>query len=283
MASFDDVWEDIYVRFFLNSRLDQREDVVRLGFLIEDAFWYYCDVIRDENQKLPNLKLKPFFELVFERWELLHKLRDQVDEAYSQFHEYKISIPTAGCILLDPTHQKVLLLKSYSNSWGFPRGKIDKNEGMMECAVRETLEESGYDCSSKIAEDQFLEHRDKDGKLSRLYIVEDVPENYGFAPVTKGEVADIQWHNVAELAALDSKKLKRFFLSAPFFKPLVNWIKGRKKQLGHTLAQAIQASPFGSYQPPDAARSSRAVTVQFPSAWKNIQPKLMECVVNADK
>jgi hypothetical protein len=65
MDKFDDEWEDIYMyacsqpsapsthshpssRFFLNSRLDQREDVVRLGFLIEDAYWYYCDVVREK-------------------------------------------------------------------------------------------------------------------------------------------------------------------------------------------------------------------------------------------
>jgi hypothetical protein len=28
---------------------------------------------------------------------------------------------------------------------------------------------------------------------------------------------DIQWFNVSELAALDAKKAKKFFLSAPFF------------------------------------------------------------------
>lgn len=53
---------------------------------------------------------------------------------------------------------KVLLVKSYKGtSWGFPKGKIDKGEDKMSCAVREVLEEIGYDCSALIDENEFLE------------------------------------------------------------------------------------------------------------------------------
>ena len=61
--------------------------------------------------------------------------------------------------------QQVLLIKSFSNSWGFPRGKLDKHEQLAECAVRETLEESGYDCSSKVDDEQYIERLDGGGKV----------------------------------------------------------------------------------------------------------------------
>ncbi len=49
-------------------------------------------------------------------------------------------------------------MKSYKgNSWGFPKGKIDRDEDKVSCAVREVLEEVGYDCSEKINAEDFLE------------------------------------------------------------------------------------------------------------------------------
>lgn len=53
---------------------------------------------------------------------------------------------------------KVLLVKGYRGStWGFPKGKIDKDEDKVSCAVREVLEETGYDCSALIDGNEYLE------------------------------------------------------------------------------------------------------------------------------
>jgi hypothetical protein len=72
---------------------------------------------------------------------------------------YKLTVPTFGCALIDPTRSSVLLVKGFGrnrserpscvswyppliclmnafSSWGFPKGKLSRNESEMECAVR---------------------------------------------------------------------------------------------------------------------------------------------------
>jgi len=55
------------------------------------------------------------------------------------FKAFKKNVPVMGGILLDQDMQRVLLVKGWKNSacWGFPRGKIHKNETDAQCAVRE--------------------------------------------------------------------------------------------------------------------------------------------------
>eukprot|EP00730_Choanoeca_flexa_P000058 TRINITY_DN10026_c0_g1_i2.p1 TRINITY_DN10026_c0_g1~~TRINITY_DN10026_c0_g1_i2.p1 ORF type:complete len:300 (+),score=59.79 TRINITY_DN10026_c0_g1_i2:55-954(+) len=278
MAPIDDEWGEIYARFFHNSRREQRDDVVRLGFLIEDAHWYYCDIAREKNSALPNLKLREFFDFVFDKWPLLAKIKDNVQEAYDQFNEYKWSIPTAGCILVNSERDKVLMVKSFSKTWGFPRGKIDKDEELSDCAVRETVEETGYDCATKINAEDYIELKDGNDRVNRLFIIEDVPEDFAFSTQTKGEIMDIQWFRVADLVKADAKELKKkFFTSNAFFKPLEKRLQQRRSQR-KVINEAVQKSAFASFELPTVANTSRAVHIEFPEAWKNINEQLTACV-----
>ena len=49
------------------------------------------------------------------------------------------TIPTMGAILLDPSMEKCLLVRGWSKAagWGFPKGKISKEEADGACAARE--------------------------------------------------------------------------------------------------------------------------------------------------
>ena len=53
----------------------------------------------------------------------------------------------------------MLLVQGFwsKNSWGFPKGKVNEGEDPARCAVREVLEETGYDISSIISNREFLE------------------------------------------------------------------------------------------------------------------------------
>ena len=52
----------------------------------------------------------------------------------------------------------MLLVKAWSGkSWGFPKGKIDRDEDKLTCAIREVAEEVGYDTSELVDPDQFIE------------------------------------------------------------------------------------------------------------------------------
>lgn len=66
-------------------------------------------------------------------------LQDDIEQIMEHFKAFKKNVPVMGGILLDRTLQRVLLVKGWKNTacWGFPRGKIHKNETDAQCAVRE--------------------------------------------------------------------------------------------------------------------------------------------------
>lgn len=62
-----------------------------------------------------------------------------IEQIMEEFKAFKKNVPVMGGILLDQDMQRVLLVKGWKNTacWGFPRGKIHKNETDAQCAVRE--------------------------------------------------------------------------------------------------------------------------------------------------
>jgi ADP-ribose pyrophosphatase YjhB (NUDIX family) len=60
-----------------------------------------------------------------------------------EFNEFKIK--KAGTFIYDPYAQKILIVQSRGKYWGSPKGSLDDNETVKECAIRETKEETGID------------------------------------------------------------------------------------------------------------------------------------------
>ena len=69
----------------------------------------------------------------------LQPYQHQLEEIYWRFNAYKQTIPTMGAIILEPKLEKCLLVKGWraADGWGFPTGKINKDERDDDCAVRE--------------------------------------------------------------------------------------------------------------------------------------------------
>lgn len=69
----------------------------------------------------------------------LQPYHHQLEEIYYKFNAYKQTIPTMGAIILEHGMEKCLLVKGYraADGWGFPTGKINKDEADDSCAVRE--------------------------------------------------------------------------------------------------------------------------------------------------
>jgi hypothetical protein len=62
----------------------------------------------------------------------------------------------------------------------------------------QVLEETGFDISSRIIEDDSIEVQ-LGQQRSRLFIVTGVDEATHFAPLVRKEISSIKWHRVADL------------------------------------------------------------------------------------
>jgi 8-oxo-dGTP pyrophosphatase MutT (NUDIX family) len=107
---------------------------------------------------------------------------------------------SCGCLIFDGN--KVLLIKSVNDVWGFPKGHMEGNETELETAKREVKEETNLDV--KIFEDR---------RYTIKYVIEekDVFKEVVYFKAEKiggnelsqeGEVTEIKWLDISE--ALDT-------------------------------------------------------------------------------
>ena len=73
----------------------------------------------------------------------------------------------AGCILINKELKKIgLVYRKKLNDYSFPKGHLEENETLSECAVRETTEETGRDC--KLISDKeigVIEYTNYEGQI----------------------------------------------------------------------------------------------------------------------
>lgn len=91
----------------------------------------------------------------------------------------------------DPSLQ-CLLVKGWKSSaaWGFPKGKINQSESHRDCAVRETYEETGFDCSQMVDPESldWMELSVREQTM-RLYIVPGISKATVFETQTRKEIS----------------------------------------------------------------------------------------------
>lgn len=162
--------------------------------------------------------------------------------------DYKGRVPVRGVILLNAEMDSVVLVKGWKKgaNWSFPRGKINKDEDDLTCAIREAYEETGYSVerSGLVAQDRSLvEGLDvtAHGQQIRLYPFRDVPMDTLFEPQTRKEISRIQWWRLSDLPGYNKKgqqqhqpeaaaNANKFYMVAPFLPKLKKWIFNQKKE-----------------------------------------------------
>lgn len=259
--------EDLCIRFILNVPAEEIETFERLLFLVEQAHWFYEDVSVERDTQLKSLTLRDFTSLIFQKVPGLEAYQGFLTDILKSWQQYKQTVPVNGAMLLDPSLDKVLLVRGWKTGagWGFPRGKVAKNEGDLDCAVREVKEETGYDITDLVAPDDVAEVN-VGGQRSRLYIVAGVPEDTIFAPQVKKEIGALAWHLVSELPGAkeeanqvymsDTGGRHRFFMVWPYIKQLRRWIKNKRKQQQGQGAKRQQQQQQQSRAAADAASRS---------------------------
>lgn len=151
--------------------------------------------------------------------------------------------------MLNEAMDSVVLVKGWKKSanWSFPRGKINKDEDDLDCAVREVYEETGYDLreASLVPPDgevHYIEMTMREQQM-RLYIFRNIPMDTHFEPRTRKEISKIQWYRLSELPAFRKKgqheaqgggdaaaNANKFYMVAPFLVRLKKWVAEQKKR-----------------------------------------------------
>lgn len=181
--------------------------------------------------------------------------------------------------MLNQDMDQVVLVKGWKKSatWSFPRGKINKDEPDLDCAVREVFEETGHDLkeASRIADNQDFVETTIRAQHIKLYIFPGVPMNTHFEPRTRKEISEIEWCKLSELPAMKRQErkqegrgedlainAKRFYMVAPFMAELKRWIAKQKS------AEKVNGSSYPLVATETAPNITTAVGSQLPSPTK---------------
>jgi mRNA-decapping enzyme subunit 2 len=242
--------DDLCVRFIVNLPNEELQSVERICFQIEEAQWFYEDFIRPlDPNSLPSMHLRKFSQLMFQHCPLFSAYSEQLhQQAYEQFLAYKTRVPVRGAIMLNHDMTHAVLVKGWKKGakWSFPRGKINKEESDLDCAVREVWEETGYDLREA---DLVLPNEQMKSitvtmreQSMMLYVFRGVPMDTYFEPRTRKEISKIDWYKLTDLPTLrrknqlqqqapahDAIKESSFYMVAPFLGPLRAWIKQQHK------------------------------------------------------
>lgn len=223
---------------------------------------------------MPSLSLKAFSMRIFQhcplmsQWSHYHHLA-----AFSEFLAYKTRVPVRGAILLNEEMDSVVLVKGWKKgaNWSFPRGKINKGEPDLDCAIREVYEETGFDVrAANLVKDEdsvkSIEVTMREQHM-RLFVFPGVPVDTHFEPRTRKEISKIEWYKLSELPTLKKNKqhdegmavanANKFYMVAPFLHPLKKWIAQQKK---------LAAKETTDMKPPLQADSYASVDQSIPQA-----------------
>ncbi|KAI0841767.1 hypothetical protein F5Y06DRAFT_198999 [Hypoxylon sp. FL0890] len=246
--TLEDWLDDLCVRFIINLPREDLESVARICFQIEEAQWFYEDFIRPLDPALPSMSLRNFSLKMFQHCPLLASFSTESHiKAFEEFLQYKTRVPVRGAIMLNDSMDAAVLVRGYKKgaSWSFPRGKINKDEDDLDCAIREVYEETGYDLRESGLVDKNepvhpLEVTMHDQQV-RLYVFRGIPEDTVFETRTRKEIGGIKWYKVEELPAYRKKKgagknngasgppHDKFYMVAPFMVQLRQWVLKQRK------------------------------------------------------
>lgn len=138
-----------------------------------------------------------------------------MERNFNSFNIKRKNSLRCGTIIFNRDCTKVITVlnrHSYNmgeNKWGFPKGGIQRDEKFVNCAMRETLEETGLNI--KIRSDAAVL---KISKTRYFPIILDETKCTRFNPTDKHEIYDVKWHTIERLqkfkALHTNHELKRF-------------------------------------------------------------------------
>ena len=117
----------------------------------------------------------------------------------------------AGIVLINPQNHKIgLIYRIEQDDYSFPKGHLEANETLQECAIRETAEETKRDCEliSDKEVDIIRYNNSTESCEVYMYLAKDI----GPSDNTSPEVHDLKWVDWADVEdILTYQNLKDFW------------------------------------------------------------------------
>jgi len=102
----------------------------------------------------------------------------------------------AGIFIYDKKNDSVLLVQSRALKWGIPKGGMEEGENFVDCAIRETREETGLNISPT----EFLSSTKIFGRSMFFYVEKEQRECFPDSLGEKNDANGITWIKVSCLA-----------------------------------------------------------------------------------
>ena len=116
-------------------------------------------------------------------------------------------VPASGVLAVNDRDEILLQRRRDTGQWALPMGKQELGETIIECAIRETKEETGVDVEITglvgIFSDPSHIVAYADGEVRQEYEVTLLGRPVGGAPGATAEADDVRWVRPDELDALD--------------------------------------------------------------------------------
>ena len=118
----------------------------------------------------------------------------------------------SGGIVLSKDFKKIAIVVRNENEYSFPKGHLEENETLSECAVRETTEETGRDC--KLISDKeigVIEYTNYEGQI-KTYMFLAFDKGKTNKKIAEKDKEELVWVNYNEVESkLSYQNLKDFW------------------------------------------------------------------------
>jgi mRNA-decapping enzyme subunit 2 len=93
-----DILDDLAARFLINLPSDEKNNMVRLLFIIEQAHWFYLDFYCTQSDKLSPCGIKQFAFKILNHIPSFKKNVTELDQIIEEWKNYKMAVPTFGAM-----------------------------------------------------------------------------------------------------------------------------------------------------------------------------------------
>ena len=133
----------------------------------------------------------------------------------------------------------VVIVKTHSNNYGFPKGKRKNKETVVENAFRELYEESGITPNMiTIAKGMYVDEMSNNNNPSIRYLIAKFigPSDFKFVFNPK-ELSAVKWYNIDKAAQLvfDKRKPVLHTVKEILANPFIPYVNGSQIQSQHLI------------------------------------------------